>query len=108
MERSVKELLGGGLRPNDPRRFLIEAVIAASRAGQLDAYLDDRYLRIRSLVSVAAEVFALRALARAQATDEQRHKLRDFFAAIADLATTSDELEAELYRAFRRPRAADA
>ncbi len=220
MERSVKELLGGGLRPNDPRRFLIEAmigamhadgiadpreqaamqqqishhplfaglganaaktlvelsndaikfagsavarapaiakglparihrlaaygmaaevavadeqlvdgelaflealrialrispyeaehVVAAARAGQLSAYLDDRYLRVKSMVSVAAEVFALRALARAQATDDHRHKVRDFFAAIPDLAMRPDELEAELYRAFRRPRAANA
>ena len=27
MQRSVKGLLGGGLRPNDPRRFLIEAMV---------------------------------------------------------------------------------
>src|SRR5262249_38975592 len=38
MERSVKELLGGGLRPNDPRRFLIEAMIGAMHAdGVVDA-----------------------------------------------------------------------
>src|SRR5690242_1465316 len=38
MERSVKELLGGGLRPNDPRRFLIEAMIGAMSAdGVADA-----------------------------------------------------------------------
>src|SRR5438445_13422749 len=29
MDHSVRDLLGGGLRPNDPRRFLIEAMIAA-------------------------------------------------------------------------------
>src|SRR3982750_4982951 len=32
MEPSVKELLGGGLRPNDPRRFLIEAMVGAMHA----------------------------------------------------------------------------
>jgi uncharacterized tellurite resistance protein B-like protein len=85
-----------------------ENVVAAARAGQLAAYLDDRYLRVKSMVSVAAEVFALRALARAVANDEHRHRVRDFFAAIPDLALSSDELEAELYRAFRRPRAPDA
>ncbi len=85
-----------------------EAVVAAARAGHLGAYLDDRYLRVRSMVSVAAEVFALRALARAQANDDHRHKVRDFFAVIPDLAMSPDELEAELYRAFRRPRAPDA
>jgi uncharacterized tellurite resistance protein B-like protein len=81
-----------------------EHIIAAARAGHLTAYLDDRYLRIRSLSSVAAEVFALRALARAMANDEHRFEVRDFFAAIADLALPSDELDAELYRSFRRPR----
>ena len=220
MERSVKDLLGGGLRPNDPRRFLIEAMVAArsadghvdpretrvmelqisghplfeglgknaartlidistdaiqfagnsiarapaiakglparihrlaafgmaaevaaaddqivegeidflealrislrispneaehlvhaARNAQLTNYLDDRYLRIKSIVPVASEVFALRALAAAKANDEHRFRVRDFFLAIPDLALKSDELDAELYRAFRRPRAPDA
>ena len=85
-----------------------ERIVQAARVGQLAAYLDDRYLRVKSMVSVAAEVFALRALARAAATDDHRHRVRDFFAAIPDLAMKSDELDAELYRAFRRPRAPDA
>jgi uncharacterized tellurite resistance protein B-like protein len=85
-----------------------ERIIEAARMGQLSAFLDDRYLRVKSMVSVAAEVFALRALARAQANDEHRHRVRDFFAAIPDLSLGGDELEAELYRAFRRPRAPDA
>ena len=220
MERSVKDLLGGGLRPNDPRRFLIEAMLGAMNAdgvvdpremqamehqiashpmfaglgapaartlidlsndairfagkaisrapaiakglparihrlaaygmaaevaaadaaivegeldflealrlalrispgeahgivnaaqnGQLTPYLDDRYLRVKTLISVACEVFALRALARSTANDDHRFKVRDFFASIPDLALTRDELDAELYRAFRRPRAPDA
>jgi len=81
-----------------------ENIIAAVRAGQLTAYLDDRYLRIHTMIPVAAEVFALRALARAMATDEHRFQVRDFFAAIPDLALPSDSLDSELYRAFRRPR----
>lgn len=85
-----------------------EHIISAARRGQLAAYLDDRYLRVKSMISVAAEVFALRALARAQANDDHRHRVRDFFSAIPDLAMSKDELEAELYRAFRRPRAPDA
>jgi uncharacterized tellurite resistance protein B-like protein len=85
-----------------------EAVVAAAKAGHLQAFLDDRYLRVKSMVSVAAEVFALRALARAQANDDHRHKVREFFAAIPDLALSGEEIEAELYRAFRRPRAAGA
>jgi hypothetical protein len=85
-----------------------ETIIAAAQAGELGAFLDDRYLRIKSMISVVAEVFALRALARSMATDEQRFQIRDFFAAIPDLAMTSDQLDTELYRAFRRPRAPDA
>jgi hypothetical protein len=85
-----------------------EGILHAARTGQLAAFLDDRYLRAKSMVSVAAEVFALRALARAMATDDHRFKVRDFFAAIPDLALARDELDAELYRAFRRPRAPDA
>src|SRR5438034_6669805 len=39
MERSVRDLLGGSLRPNDPRRFLIEAMIGAMNA---DGFADPR------------------------------------------------------------------
>jgi uncharacterized tellurite resistance protein B-like protein len=85
-----------------------ENVIAAARSHQLAPYLDDRYLRVKSMIAVACEVFALRALARAVATDEHRFKVRDFFAAIPDLSLTKDELDAELYRAFRRPRPPNA
>jgi hypothetical protein len=85
-----------------------QQVLAAARAGQLTMFLDDRYLRIKTLIPVACEVFALRALARSLATDEHRHRVRDFFAAIPDLGLSNDELDTELYRAFRRPRAPDA
>ena len=85
-----------------------EHIVHATRAGQLTEFLEDRYLRIKSMISVAAEVFALRALSRATATDEHRFKVRDFFAAIPDLALSNDDLDAELFRAFRRPRAPDA
>lgn len=85
-----------------------EAIIHHARAGQLGEYLDDRYQRIKSLIPVACEVFALRALGRGMANDDERFRIRDFFAAIPDLSLTRDELDSELYRAFRRPRAADA
>lgn len=85
-----------------------ENIVRYARAGQLTPYLEDRYLRIRSMIPVAIEVFALRALARAMATDEHRFHVRDFFAAIPDLAAATDDLDTELYRAFRRPRAPDA
>ena len=81
-----------------------EQLVAAARAGQLVTHLDDRYLRIKNLIPIAAEVFALRAMTRGAATDEERFKLRDFFAAIPDLVLSRDELDAELFRAFRRPR----
>ena len=83
-------------------------IINAARAHQLQEFLDDRFLRVKNLIVVAAEVFALRALARGMANDDQRFKVRDFFHAIPDLQLTPDELDAELYRAFRRPRAPDA
>ena len=85
-----------------------EALVENARAGHLAEYLDDRYHRIKTLVPVACEVFALRALGRGIANDEQRFKIRDFFASIPDLVLPSDELDAELYRAFRKPRAPDA
>jgi uncharacterized tellurite resistance protein B-like protein len=85
-----------------------EQLAAAAREGRLAEQLDDRYLRIKTLIPIAAEVFALRALSRVAATDEERFKLRDFFAAIPDLAMSRDELDAELFRAFRRPRAPGA
>ncbi|HWO25426.1 MAG TPA: hypothetical protein VNO30_42085 [Kofleriaceae bacterium] len=85
-----------------------EQLAAAAGEGRIAAHLDDRYLRIKTLIPIAAEVFALRALARGGATDEERFKLRDFFAAIPDLAMSRDELDAEIFRAFRRPRAPGA
>ena len=83
-------------------------IVAAAQAHQLAPYLDDRYVRLKTLVPVAAEVFALRALAGAKANDDHRFAVRDFFAAVPDLLLSRDEIEAELYRAFRRPRARDA
>ena len=83
-------------------------IVNAARARQLHEFLDDRFLRVKNLIVVAAEVFALRALARGMANDEQRFKIRDFFYAIPDLQLTPDELDAELFQAFRRPRAPDA
>lgn len=85
-----------------------EALVSAARAGRLAEHLDDRYHRIKSLVPVACEIFTLRALGRGMANDEHRFRVRDFFAAIPDLMLPKDELDGELFRAFRRPRAPDA
>ncbi|GEM_PF-1143363 len=83
-------------------------IVSRAQSKQLTEYLDDRYLRIKSLIPVAAEVFALRALARAMANDDHRFKVRDFFAAIPDLQLSNDDLDGELFRAFRRQRAPNA
>ncbi|MGE0401201.1 MAG: tellurite resistance TerB family protein [Kofleriaceae bacterium] len=83
-------------------------IVNHAQTGQLAAYLDDRLLRIKSLIPLAAEVFALRALARAMANDEHRFKVRDYFAAIPDLQLSTDDLDGELFRAFRRQRAPNA
>ena len=85
-----------------------QQIVAPAQTAALPAYLEDRYSRLRTLIPVVSEVFALRALARACATDEHRFRVRDFFAALPDLALSRDDLDAELYRAFRRPRAPDA
>jgi uncharacterized tellurite resistance protein B-like protein len=42
-ERSVRELLGGGIRSNDPRRFLIEAMVGAMHA---DGDVDEREAKV--------------------------------------------------------------
>ncbi len=70
-----------------------EQLVTAASTGHLAGYLDDRYLRIKNLIPIAAEVFALRALARGTATDEHRFQVRDFFVAIPDLALSTDELD---------------
>lgn len=85
-----------------------ERIVAAARAGHVAYFLDDRYLRIKGLIPIACEVFALRAFAKGMATDDQRFRIRDFFAVLPDLQLSKDELDSELYRAFRRPRAPDA
>lgn len=82
-----------------------ESVLRAARAHQLAPFLDDRYLRVKQMIATACEVFALRALTRGETQDDHRFEVRTFFAALPDLAISNDELDAELYRAFRRPRA---
>jgi len=88
--------------------FESEALIENARAGHLSEYLDDRYQRIKTLVPVACEVFALRALSRGLANDDHRHKVCDFFLSIPDLVMPREELNTELFRAFRKPRAPGA
>src|SRR4029079_17615618 len=76
-----------------------ESLVTEARAGRLSEYLDDRYHRIKSLVPVACEVFALRALGRGMANDDERFRIRDFFLAIPDLALSGGELARGLFPA---------
>jgi uncharacterized tellurite resistance protein B-like protein len=79
-----------------------EQIAQAAQVGGLARFLDDRVVRIRSLIGTAATMFALRAQARGTLTDEHRRRVRDLFQAIPDLTRRTDELDVELYRAFRR------
>lgn len=85
-----------------------EAMVAAARAGQVATYLEDRLLRLKSLVPLVCEVFALRALALGTAHDDHRFQVRELFGAIPDLQLGREELDLQLFQAFRRPRAPDA
>jgi uncharacterized tellurite resistance protein B-like protein len=83
-------------------------IFASARDGKGMAALDDKVLRLRSLVPVAAELFALRAVSRSCHDDDHRHELKDFFLAIPDLSLRPDELESLLFQTFRKPRAPHA
>jgi uncharacterized tellurite resistance protein B-like protein len=43
MAQQLRQMIGGGLRPSDPRRFLIEAMVGAMTA---DGRIDDQELRV--------------------------------------------------------------
>jgi len=81
-------------------------IFEAARKKHIEHYLDDRVLRLRSLVPVVVEMFTLRAWARGTVTDDHRFALRDFFLAVPDLAGRIDDIEGEVYRAFKKQRAA--
>jgi len=83
-----------------------QEVFAALHEGRLGAHLDDRVLRIKSLIPSAVEMFVLRAHTLGKATDEHRFQIRDFMLSIADLALTLDDIEGQLFRAFRKQRPA--
>ncbi len=82
-----------------------QEIFNALHAGALAAHMDDRILRIRSLVPAAVEIFTLRAHALGKVTDDHKFQIRDFFLAMPDLMRTQDDLEGLLYHAFRKPRA---
>ncbi|MEZ4399348.1 MAG: TerB family tellurite resistance protein [Kofleriaceae bacterium] len=79
-------------------------IFAAAQGQRTAAYIDDRLLRLRSLVGVAVELFTVRAVTLGKLVDDHRFELRDFLGAIPDLALRQHELEGLLYQAFRKPR----
>ena len=79
-------------------------IFAAAQAHRTAAYIDDRLLRLRSLIAVAIEMFTLRAVTLGKLIDDHRFELRDFLVAIPDLALRAHEIEGLLYQAFRKPR----
>ena len=83
-----------------------QQVFVAAQHKRISQYLDDRVLRLRSLVPVIIEMFTLRAWARGTVTDDHRFALRDFFLAVPDLSGRIDDIEGELFKAFRKPRTA--
>ena len=83
-----------------------QQIFGAAHKKHIPQWLDDRVLRLRSLVPVVVEMFTLRAYARGSVTDDHRFALRDFFLAVPDLTGRIDDIEGELYKAFRKARPA--
>lgn len=79
----------------------------ALATGELSRFLEDRVLRIHSLTPLACNLFALRGAARGMANDDHRFQVSDFCAAIPDFLPLRDQLDAELYRAFKRAAAVE-
>jgi hypothetical protein len=79
-------------------------IFAAAKEQRALRYLDDRLLRLRSLVPVAVEMFTLRASTLGKLSDEHRFELRDLLVAIPDMALRDHEIEGLLFQSFRRPR----
>lgn len=82
-----------------------QEVFNAAKEGRALQYIDDRVLRLRSLVPVVVEVFTLRAITLGSLTDDHRFEVRDFLSAIPDLALREHEIDGLLFQSFRRARA---
>lgn len=74
----------------------------ALATGELNRFLEDRVLRIQSLTPLVCDLFALRALSKHQANDDHRFGVSDFCAAIPDFLPLREQLDSELFRAFKR------
>jgi hypothetical protein len=84
-----------------------QEVFHALHEGKIGPHLDDRVLRIRSLVPVAVEIFTLRAHALGKVTDDHRFQVRDYFLGMPDLTLAPDDIEGQLFQAFRKQRPAN-
>ncbi len=81
-------------------------IMHAATGGGIGQYLESVYVRVKSTVPHACEVFTLRALMRNTLTEEHRVRLREFFDAVPDLQT--NDTDAALRRAFQAPRSPTA
>ncbi len=81
-----------------------QEVFNAAKEGRAMAYIDDRVLRLGSLVPVVAEVFTLRAVTLGRLVDDHRFEVRDFLTSIPDIALREHEVEGLLFHSFRRGR----
>lgn len=84
-----------------------EYIYSALATGELARFLEDRVLRIRSLTPLVCDLFAIRAAAKHQADDDHRFEISDFLASIPDVTSSREQLDTELYRAFKRAAAGD-
>jgi uncharacterized tellurite resistance protein B-like protein len=81
-----------------------QEVFNAAKEGRAIQYIEDRVLRLRSLVPVVIDVFTLRAITLGRLDDEHRFEVRDFLVSIPDLSLREHEIEGLLFQAFRRQR----
>ena len=81
-----------------------QEIFNAAKEGRALQYIEDRVLRLRSLVPVVVEVFSLRAITLGRLADDHRFEVRDFLVSIPDLALREHEIEGLLYQSFRRQR----
>lgn len=81
-----------------------QEVFNAAKDGRTLQYIEDRLLRLRSLIPVVVEVFTLRAMTLGRLDDEHRFEVRDFLISIPDLALREHEIDGLLFQSFRRPR----
>jgi len=94
-DASVRDLLGGGLRPNDPRRFLIEAMIGAMNA---DGVVDPRERSVLERHIHAHDLFAGLGAPAAQMLIELANDAIRITGAVARATTIARGLPERIHR----------